>query len=179
MRKIVFAAGIAAGLALLTPAVASAGTAPVKQTLSVTVSGNSITLQGTCAGSGVYASGDYGYPHGHEPLGNGGAMKVDGHRQTATFQNIKAGKYVAFMWCEDSGKSTVVDFSIPAAKKTEKQEPARTNQVAKKPVGAPQTGGGPADDSGVDPLLVAGGAVGVTAAAGAGFWLLRRRRASA
>lgn len=138
MRKIVLSAGIAAGFALLMPAVASASTVPVKQTLSVTVSGNSITLHGTCAGSGVYASGDYGYPQGHEPLGNGGRMKADGHRQTATFRNIKPGKYEAFMWCEDSGKSTVVNFAISGVKK----EPAKTSQVTKKPQGAPQTGDG-------------------------------------
>jgi hypothetical protein len=175
MRKIAVVAGVAVGTALFFPAVASAGS--VAESLSVKVSGTTATLHGTCVGTNVQAEGNYGVRNGHEPYGTG-VMKADGHRQTITFENIKPGKYIAFMFCADrtDGKSTIVDFTIPG-KKPAAGSPAAP-QVSKKPQGAPQTGGGPADDeTGSGPLVVAGSAAGVAAVAGAGFWLLRRRRA--
>ncbi|MFJ1760376.1 hypothetical protein ACIOD2_08675 [Amycolatopsis sp. NPDC088138] len=187
MREIAAIAGIAAGVALLFPAVASAGTA--EQSLSVKVSGTSVTLHGTCVGENVHAEGNYGVRNGHEPI-EAGVMKADGHRQVITFEHIKPGKYIAFMSCADqpSGESTIVDFTIssgkPTSTPTAKPKPETTTaapaapQVVKTPAGAPQTGGGPADDgSGPGVLAVGGSAAGLAAAAGAGFWFVRRRRA--
>ncbi|SFW64012.1 hypothetical protein [Amycolatopsis australiensis] len=172
MRKIIVAAGVAAGAVLFFPAVASAGSPG----LSVSVSGTTATLHGTCVGNNVVAEGNYGIRNGHEPYG-AGVMKADGHRQTITFENIKPGKYIAFMFCHDQkdGNSTVVDFIIPG--KPAPRPATAAPQVAKKPQGAPQTGGGPGDDEGgIGPLVVGGSAAGVAAVAGAGFWLRRRRR---
>ena len=178
MRKIAVAAGIAAGTVLFFPAVASADSAG--ESLSVKVSGTTATLHGTCVGNNVLAEGNYGVRNGHEPYG-AGPMKAAGHRQTITFENIKPGKYIAWISCHDraDGRSTIVDFTISGNKPTAPSSTAApVPQVGKKPQGAPQTGGGPADDeSGSGPLVVGGSAAAVAAVAGAGFWLLRRRRA--
>jgi hypothetical protein len=191
MRKTAAIAGVATGIALFFPAVASAGT--VQQGLTVKVSGTSATLNGTCVGENVRAEGNYGVRNGHEPI-EAGVMKADGHRQTITFENIKPGKYVAFMFCADQPgeKATITGFTISGKSATtptpttsaSAPKPATTTarpaspQVAAKPQGAPQTGGGPADDgSGPGALAVGGAAAGVAAVVGAGFWLARRRRA--
>ncbi|MCI2418198.1 hypothetical protein MOQ72_12235 [Saccharopolyspora sp. K220] len=56
-------------------------------------------------------------------------------------------------------------------------EPTR-GQVSQRPVGAPQTGGGP-EESGINPVAVGGAAAGVIAVGGGAALALRRRRAAA
>ena len=131
MRKTAAIAGVATGIALFFPAVASAGT--VEQSLTVKVSGTSATLNGTCVGENVRAEGNYGVRNGHEPI-EAGVMKADGHRQTITFKNIKPGKYVAFMFCADQPgeKATITGFTISTGKPETTPTPT-TSASAPKP----------------------------------------------
>ncbi|MEV6233398.1 hypothetical protein AB0L88_36585 [Saccharopolyspora shandongensis] len=63
--------------------------------------------------------------------------------------------------------------STPAVPK-----PATGDQVRQRPVGAPETGGGPVE-SGFDPAVLGGAAAAVAVAGGGAALVLRRRRASA
>ncbi|SDZ24261.1 hypothetical protein SAMN05421504_11151 [Amycolatopsis xylanica] len=190
IRKSVVVAGAAAGFALLSPVAALAGNAPLHQeSLSVSISGSTVTLHATCAKPNEEAEGMYGQ---HVELGAGvierAPMKADGYKQTVSFKNLKPGKYYALALCgsDTGGKGPAVDFTMPApAKETAKPKPqpaaeTKAPQVAAKPSGAPQTGGGTsADEGGIGTAAIAGGAAAVAGAGGLGFWALRRRRTQA
>ncbi|SDX33139.1 hypothetical protein SAMN05421504_1021061 [Amycolatopsis xylanica] len=183
IRKSVVIAGMAAGFALLSPVAALAGDHVVDHNLKVSVSGSTVTLQGSCAKPNEQAQGHYGVRNGHEPIGIE-AMKANGTKQTLSFKGVKPGKYIAWMFCDSdsapnggsiSGK--LVDFTVGAPKPaTETKAPqTKAPQVAEKPKGAPQTGGGAeaADDAGIG--TAAAGAAAALAIGGGGFFALRRR----
>ncbi len=191
LRRIAAAAGVAAGFALLSPVVASAadGTSTGNPTsMKVTVSGSTVTMTGTCTTEGVKAEGGYGVHRGHEPL-DWGVMTADGKKQSVTFKGVRPGNYEAIMFCHESGPVTadvVRAFTVgkpaqsaPSSRPAKPAQPAAkpAPQVAVKPQGAPQTGGGPADDESAATPLLAGGAIALVGAAGAGAWALRRRAA--
>ena len=146
MRRVLAAVGVAAGCVLLTPVVASAAEPPTgtPASMKVTVSGSTVTITGTCVTSGVKAEGHYGKHDGHEPIDTG-VMKVNGKKQSITFTGVRPGSYEAVMFCDEGGYGThqgaVRNFTVGKPAKA-KSAP----QVAVKPQGAPQTGGGPADD---------------------------------
>ncbi|MGW4060908.1 hypothetical protein ACWEGE_21665 [Amycolatopsis sp. NPDC004747] len=183
LRVIAAAAGVAAGFVLLSPVVASAAETPTgaPASMKVTVSGSTVTITGTCVTSGVQAEASYGVHNGHEPL-DANVMKAVGKGYSLTFEGVRPGTYEAVMFCHEGGpgshpggiRAFTVGKPAPSAKPAQPAaKPAP--QVGVKPQGAPQTGGGPADDeSGATPL-VAGGAVVLVGAAGA--WALRRRAA--
>ncbi|MGW3965290.1 hypothetical protein ACWED2_36115 [Amycolatopsis sp. NPDC005003] len=188
LGRISAAVGVAAGLALLSPVVASAAETPTgtPTSMKVAVSGSTVTITGTCVASGVQAEAGYGVHNGHEPL-DWNVMKADGKSYSLTFKGVRPGNYEAVMFCQEGGPGDhpggIRPFTVgkPAkpAPSTRPAQPAvkPAPQVGVKPQGAPQTGGGPADDdSGATPL-VAGGAVALVGAAGAGAWVLRRRAA--
>ena len=88
----------------------------------------------------------------------------------STFQvmpQAKPGGHVVTMSCGD--KSADAKFQVVLKE-------AAPKQVAKVPAGAPQTGGGPADDTSNGPA-VAAAAMGVLALGGTGLVVARRRRA--
>ncbi|MFB9689129.1 hypothetical protein [Amycolatopsis plumensis] len=192
LRVIAAAAGVAAGFVVLSPVVASAAETPTgtPTTMKVTVSGSTVTITGTCVTKGVQAEAGYGTHNGHEPLG-WNVMKADGKSYSLTFTGVRAGTYEAIMYCVEGGPGEhpggIRAFTVgKPAKPAPSTKPAPSKptqptqtapQVGVKPQGAPQTGGGPADDeSGATPLLV-GGAVALVGATGAGAWVLRRRAA--
>lgn len=173
IRKSVVIAGMAAGFALLSPVAALAGDHGVDHKLTISVS-----LHGTCAKPNEHAEGNYGVQNGHEPIGTV-TMKTNGTKQSISFKGVKPGKYIAWMFCDSDGEgsqptinSKQVAFTVPAPKPaTETKAP----QVAEKPKGAPQTGGGAeaADDAGIG--TAAAGAAAALALGGGGFFALRRR----
>jgi hypothetical protein len=187
IRTTIVSAGLAAGFALVSPIAAVAatdgtGTAPppAKETMTLSVSGNRLTINGTCTATGVLAEAGYGVHNGHEPV-QAGPMTANGYHQTITFTDVRPGTYEAYMYChnQSDGQSLVKKFTIPAATKPARTETPTTArkapQVAVRPQGAPETGGGPADD-GTDPTgFVLGGVAVFASAGGAGFWALRRR----
>ncbi|WIX93080.1 hypothetical protein [Amycolatopsis sp. DG1A-15b] len=186
LRVIAAAAGVAAGFVLLSPVVASAAEGNVAS-VHVDVSGSTVTLTVTCVAIGVPAEAHYFARSGDRELG-GGSLAPKGNKRSITFKGVQPGDYRAEVYCDKADKdfAGVTRFFVvpkPApgkpAQPTKPAQPAvkPAPQVAAKPQGAPQTGGGPADDeSGATPL-VAGGAVALVGAAGAGAWVLRRRAA--
>jgi len=185
VRVIGGAAGVAAGLVLLTPVVASAAETPTgtPTSMKVTVSGSTVTIAGTCVTSGVQAEAGYGVHGGHEPLG-WNVMKADGKSYSLTFKGVRPGNYEAVMFCQEGGpgnhpggiRAFTVGKPAKPAPSTQPAKPAQpAPQVGVKPQGAPQTGGGPAEDGAGAAPLVVGGAVALVGAAGAGAWVLRRR----
>jgi hypothetical protein len=185
-RKSFALAGLVTGFVVLSPVAAFAGNNTQTETLSVSISGSSVTLHGTCSPATTRAEGAYGVERGHEPY-NTGLMAMKGGKQTITFADVKAGNYIAFMFCVEpneptgSGDSTVKAFTMPApqkpAKPVTKPEPVVQEQVAKKPQGAPDTGGGPVEEGSDVALLAAGGAAAAAGVGGLAFFALRRRRA--
>ncbi|MGW4060909.1 hypothetical protein ACWEGE_21670 [Amycolatopsis sp. NPDC004747] len=190
LGKISAAVGVAAGLALLSPVVASAAEAPEGPPPSMEVKvdvDNNVSIEGTCFNSGDEAEAGYG-ERGRK-LSEFNEMIKDGNTRYVVFKHVEPGNYEAYMYCHKSGQGSARAeraFTVgkpakpaPSAKPTQPAKPAAkpAPQVGVKPQGAPQTGGGPADDeSGATPL-VAGGAVALVGAAGAGAWVLRRRAA--
>lgn len=105
--------------------------------------GGTLTVSTTCD---TRAEANYGVRGGHQPYDTK-TMVAQGKKRTATFQlpsTLKPGKYVAWVFCEGSGngqdsvQAPLTDFLVVA-------NGAVPPQVTKKPVGAPQTGGGPVD----------------------------------
>jgi hypothetical protein len=142
MRRVLAAVGVAAGCVLLSPVVATAAEAE-NPTMKVAVSGSTVTITALCDISGVLAEGGYGTPRGHEPIG-WDVMKANGKKRSITFTGVRPGNYVASMYCHEGGPG-----SGGAVRKFTVGKPAKAKsapQVAVKPQGAPQTGGGPADD---------------------------------
>ncbi|QKV74711.1 hypothetical protein [Amycolatopsis sp. Hca4] len=176
MRRVLAAVGVAAGFALLSPITASAAEKPENPTMKVTVSGSVVTISAVCDTAGTTAEGGYAEPRGHEPIG-WGVMKASGKKRSITFTGVRPGNYVASMYCHEGGPGSggaVRNFTVGKPVKP----PVKTApQVAVKPQGAPQTGGGPADDEsgGVAPLVAGGGALALLGAGGA--VALRRRAA--
>jgi hypothetical protein len=191
MRRTLVVAGVSVGCVLLSPVAASAdGPIPGKPTtMSTSVSGNSVTITGTCAASGVDAIASYDVYRGQEPK-QSGLMYRNGKRYSITFGGVWPGWYVATMQCLDGGNGSayrtfsvgILDTPTPTPAPTKptpkptKPKPKPAPQVVVKPQGAPQTGGGPADDGSAVPALVAGGAIVLVGAGGA--WALRRRASS-
>ncbi|WP_143263946.1 hypothetical protein [Amycolatopsis kentuckyensis] len=141
MRRVLAAVGVAAGCVLLSPVVVSAAEAE-NPTMKVTVSGGTVTITALCDLGGDLAEGGYAKPRGHEPIG-WGVMKENGKKRSITFTGVRPGSYVASMFCHKGGPGSggaVRNFTVG---KPAKAKPAP--QVAVKPQGAPQTGGGPAD----------------------------------
>ncbi|MFD8492431.1 hypothetical protein [Amycolatopsis sp. NPDC059657] len=178
IRKSVVIAGMAAGFALLSPVAALAGDQGVDHKLTISVSGSTITLHGTCAKPNEHAEGNYGVPNGHEPFG-AGTMKANGIKQSISFKGVKPGKYIAWMFCDSDGEgsqgtinSKQVAFTVAAPKPAAE---TKAPQVAEKPKGAPQTGGGAeaANDAGIGTAALGAGAA--LALGGGGFFALRRR----
>ncbi|KDN19017.1 hypothetical protein DV20_27810 [Amycolatopsis rifamycinica] len=166
---------MAAGCVLLSPVVASAAETPTGNptSMKVTVSGSTVTIAGTCVTSGAKAEAGYGVHRGHEPIDTG-LMKANGKKQSITFTGVRPGNYEAAMYCHEGGPGSagvVRNFTVG---KPGKPKPAP--QVAVKPQGAPQTGGGPADEESAAPALLAGGAIALVGAGGA---VALRRRAAA
>ncbi|MGW3965291.1 hypothetical protein ACWED2_36120 [Amycolatopsis sp. NPDC005003] len=162
-------------MALLSPVAASAAEARMMgdpTSMLITVSGSTVTITATCVNSGVKAEVGIGLADGQERI-DYHVMKADGKKQSFTFNGVRPGRYHANLSCIEhtegfGGLLRAFTVGTPA-------KPKSAPQVAVKPQGAPQTGGGPADDdSGATPL-VAGGAVALMGAAGA--WVLRRRAA--
>ncbi|MEV5718696.1 hypothetical protein AB0L41_32820 [Amycolatopsis mediterranei] len=200
MGRIAAAAGVAAGFVLLSPVVASAAEAPTgnPESMKVTVSGTAMTVTGTCLTEGMTAEAGYRVHGGHEPPKWGvdwGYMEMVGKRQSITFKGVRPGTYEVTMFCHEGGPLTAnsvqtITVGKPAkpAQSTQPAKPAPATQPAKpavkpapqvgvKPQGAPQTGGGPADDESTATPLLAGGAIALVGAAGAGALVLRRRAA--
>ncbi|WP_370945861.1 hypothetical protein AB5J62_43320 [Amycolatopsis sp. cg5] len=174
---------MAAGFALLSPVAALAGSPGVDHKLNISVSGSTVTLSGVCAKPNDHAEGNYGVRNGHEPYGTG-TMKANGNKQTISFKGVKPGKYIAWMFCDSDAEgssgtinSKEVAFTVGAPKPaTETKAPqTKAPQVAEKPKGAPQTGGGAeaAADAGIG--TAAAGAAAALAIGGGGFFALRRR----
>lgn len=187
MRRTLVVAGVSAGCVLLSPIVASADKAyPGNPTsMKVTVKGNAVTITGTCETADVRALATYDYYRGQSPVQQG-VMVQNGNRHTITFTGVQAGVWYATMSCLEGGTgSWWRQFTVgvtgtptptkPTPKPT-KPKPKPAPQVAVKPHGAPQTGGGPADDGSAAPALVAGGVLVLAGAGGA--WALRRRNAA-
>lgn len=180
IRKSVVIAGMAAGFALLSPVAALAGSPNgVEKSLSISVSGSTVTLNGVCAEDKVGARWGWGVKNGHEPFGEG-RMKSSGHKQTASFKVSKPGNYVAWFACDEMGEQGAEPMEKPFTVSPPQKETVKPKapQVAEKPKGAPQTGGGAeaADDAGIG--TAAAGAAAALAVGGAGFFALRRRRAN-
>ncbi|GHG29156.1 hypothetical protein [Amycolatopsis bullii] len=184
LRVIAAAAGVAAGFVLLSPVVASAAEAPTGNVASVhvAVAGSTVTVTATCVASGVPADASYFARSGDRVLG-GGPLTLNGNKRSITFKGVRPGDYRTEVFCDTHDKDfagVTRFFTVPKpAPSTQSAKPAAkpAPQVGAKPQGAPQTGGGPADDeSGATPLLV-GGAVALVGAAGAGAVVLRRRAA--
>jgi len=193
MRRTLFAAGVSAGCVLLSPVVASADEAyPGNPTsMNVTVSGSSVTITGTCATADVKAEAAYDFYRGQRPVQQG-VMTQNGNKHSITFDWVEPGVWYATMSCLEGGTGswwrmftvgtpdtptpTKPTLTKPTPKpKPTKPKPKPAPQVAVKPQGAPQTGGGPADDESAVPALVAGGAILLVGAGGA---VVLRRRAS-
>jgi len=187
LGRISAAVGVAAGLALLSPVVASAAEASAGPPPSMKVKvdeDNNVSIEGTCFNSEDEAEAGYG-ERGQKLIELNDMIK-DGNTRYVVFKHVLPGKYEANMYCHKIGQGSARadrTFTVgkpakpaPSAKPTQPAvKPAP--QVGVKPQGAPQTGGGPADDeSGATPF-VAGGAVALVGAAGAGALVLRRRRA--
>ncbi|MBE8524051.1 hypothetical protein ILP97_42360 [Amycolatopsis sp. H6(2020)] len=187
MRRIWVVAGVSAGCVLLSPVVASADEPyPGNPTsMKVTVKGNTVTITGTCATDAVRALATYDYYRGQSPIQQG-VMVQEGNKHYITFTGVQPGVWYATMSCLDGGtgswsrKFTVGITGTPTptkpTPKPTKPKPKPAPQVAVKPQGAPQTGGGPADDGSAASALVAGGAIVLVGAGGA--WALRRRASS-
>lgn len=187
MRRILAVAGVSAGCVLLSPVVASAQDPyPGSPTsMTVTVAGNAVTIKGTCAADGVEAEAGYDFYRGQRPI-ESGVMTLTGKTYSITFTGVQPGAYVATMYCRDGGTgSRSQHFTVgKPAQSTPTPTPAKPTaakpaakpapQVAVKPHGAPQTGGGPAEDESGGTALVAGGAIALV---GASTWTLRRRSA--
>ncbi|WP_242546524.1 LPXTG cell wall anchor domain-containing protein [Amycolatopsis sp. MtRt-6] len=116
-------------------------------------------------------------------------MKQNGNKHSITFTGVQPGVWYATMSCLEGGtgswwrKFTVGEPGTPTptkptpTKPTPKPtKPKPAPQVAVKPQGAPQTGGGPAENESTAPALVAAGAILLVGAGGA---VVLRRRASA
>jgi hypothetical protein len=128
MRRVVGSSVVvAAALALAVPVVAAAD----KPAMSVKVSGNAMTISGTCPKGGKEAEGWYGKPNGHEPIKTG-AMKNNNGNFSITFAGVAPGTYDVVMGCQSASDTAVKRVSV-AAKKA----------VKKTPKGAAKTGGGP------------------------------------
>ena len=96
----------------------------------------------------------------------------------STFQvmpQAKPGGHVVTMSCGDKSADAWSLSSQPLPIEVVLKE-AAPKQVTKVPAGAPQTGGGPADDTSNGPA-VAAAAMGVLALGGTGLVVARRRRA--
>ncbi|WP_152603765.1 hypothetical protein [Amycolatopsis rifamycinica] len=94
-------------------------------------------------------------------------MTRNGKRYSITFTGVWPGYYVATMHCLDGGNgSGYRNFTVgildtptptkptstkPAPTKAKPAKPKPAPQVAVKPHGAPQTGGGPADEESAAP----------------------------
>lgn len=196
MRRTLVAAGVSAGCVLLSPVVASAaeGVPGNPTSMHVKVSGTTVTVTGTCPTEGVEAEASYDIYRGQFPK-QLGLMTKKGKTYTRTFTDVPPDYWQATMVCLDgSNGHAIVRFRVgvpplpgwgedtPApTKPTPKPKPTKSKpkpapQVVVKPQGAPQTGGGPADDGAAVPALVAGGAIVLVGAGGA--WVLRRRAAA-
>ncbi len=191
--KISAAVGVAAGLALLSPVVASAAEGNVAS-VHVDVSGSVVTLTVTCVASGVPAEAHYFARSGDRALG-GGFLAPKGNKLSIMFKGVQPGDYRAEIHCDTADKDFagvtrlfVVPKPAQPGKPAQSTQPTKPTQPAAKPTqtapqvgvkpqGAPQTGGGPADDESTATPLLAGGAVALVGAAGAGAWVLRRRAA--
>ncbi|MGW3965289.1 hypothetical protein ACWED2_36110 [Amycolatopsis sp. NPDC005003] len=187
LRVIAAAAGAAAGFVLLSPVVASAAEVPTGNVASVNVavSGSTVTVTATCVASGVPAEAQYYARSGDAVLG-GGFMATNGNKHSITFKGVRPGDYRAEVYCDTADKDfAAVNRFFTVGKPAQPGKPAPSTQPAVKPApqvgvkpqGAPQTGGGPAEDGSGAAPLVAGGAVALVGAAGAGALVLRRRRA--
>lgn len=198
MRRSFAAAGVAAGCVLVSPVVASAaeGVPGNPTSMSVKVSGTTVTVTGTCPTEGVEAQAYYDIYRGQFPK-QLGLMTKKGKVYSRTFTNVAPDYWEATMICLDGGNghairrfrvgvppipgwgdppaSTKPTHTKPAPKPT-KPQPKPAPQVVVKPHGAPQTGGGPADDGSAAPALVAGGALVLVGAGSA--WAVRRRNAA-
>ncbi|HET6705569.1 hypothetical protein, partial [Amycolatopsis sp.] len=162
MRRSIATAGVAAGCVLLSPAVASADEAyPGNPTsMEVTVSGTSVTITGTCATDDVKAEAGYDFYRGQRPVQHG-VMTQNRNKHSITFTGVEPGVWYATMSCLEGGtgswsrKFTVGMPGTPTptkpTPKPTKPKPKPAPQVAVKPQGAPQTGGGPADDGSAAP----------------------------
>ncbi|MFF1606758.1 hypothetical protein ACFVYA_03170 [Amycolatopsis sp. NPDC058278] len=178
--------GVAAGFVLLSPVVASAAEAPTGNPTSMKVEvdeADNVTIEGTCVNSAVEAEAGYRVPGGHQPILYSDLI-TGGKTGYVVFKHVPPGKYEAYIYCHEGGpgdhRGPVRTFTVgkpakpaPSAKPAAKPAP----QVGVKPQGAPQTGGGPADDESAATPLLAGGAIALVGAAGAGALVLRRRAA--
>jgi hypothetical protein len=182
MGRIAAAVGVAAGLALLSPGVASAAD---PTSMKITVSGSTVTIAATCATSGAKAEVGIGVADGQERI-DYHVMTVDRKKQSYTFKGVRPGKYYANISCLENTegfagllRAFTVGKPATSAPSTQPAKPAvkPAPQVGVKPQGAPQTGGGPADDDSVAMPLLAGGGIALVGAAGAGVLVLRRRAA--
>ncbi|MFB9689130.1 hypothetical protein [Amycolatopsis plumensis] len=179
LGKISAVVGVAAGLALLSPVAASAGEARMMgdpTSMVVTVSGSTVTITATCVNSGVKAEVGIGLSEGQKHI-DYHVMKVDGKKQSFTFTGVRPGRYRANLSCIEHTEGFGGLMRAFTVEKPAKPAPNPSPQVGVKPKGAPQTGGGPADDESTATPLVAGGAVALVGATGAGAWVLRRRAA--
>ncbi|WIX93079.1 hypothetical protein [Amycolatopsis sp. DG1A-15b] len=185
--------GAAAGFALLSPVVASAAEAPTDYptSMEVVVEGNAVEVKGECSSGDVEAEAGYRVPGRNAPIDHN-VMLTNGKTKYVPFKMVSPGRYEAYMVCyEDRPGSPVVvrTFTVgkpakpaPSTKPTQSAKPTQpaakpAPQVGVKPQGAPQTGGGPADDESAATPLLAGGAIALVGAAGAGALVLRRRAA--
>ncbi len=163
MRRSIATAGVAASCVLLTSAVASAGEPGNPTSMNVKVSGTTVTVTGTCPTEGVEAEASYDIYRGQMPK-QLGLMTKKGKIYSRTFTNVAPDYWQATMVCLDGSNGHATRRFIvgvpplpgwpetptptptkPAPKPT-KPKPKPAPQVAVKPHGAPQTGGGPADD---------------------------------
>jgi hypothetical protein len=200
MRRSFAAAGVAATCVLVSPVVASAaeGVPGNPTSMNVKVSGTTVTVTGTCPTEGVQAEASYDIYRGQWPR-QLGLMTKKGKIYTRTFTEVPPDYWEATMVCLDGSNGhatrrfrvgvppgpgwentpgpTEPTPTKPTTKPT-KSKPKPAPQVAVKPQGAPQTGGGPVDDESGVPALVAGGAILLVGAGGAGTWVLRRRNAA-
>ncbi len=185
MRRIAAAVGVAAGFVLLSPVVASAAEAPTGNPTSMKVEvddADNVTIEGTCVNSAVQAEAGYRVPGGHRPILHGDLI-MQGKTGSVTYKHVPPGKYEAYIYCYEGGpgdhRGPVRTFTV--GKSAQSAQPAKPTQTAPqvgvKPQGAPQTGGGPADDESTATPLLVGGAIALVGATGAGALVLRRRAA--
>lgn len=181
IRHAFFAGLTAAALALL-PATAFATEAPEKPkgtkfwvSPKTVEAGGKVTAQGRCVtphGFSIIA------PDGFRQVSDKSVERAGGTDVKVTYQvqpSVKPGDHLFVMLCDTVEPAATVKV-VPAVKKEPVKKEA-TKQVSKVPAGAPQTGGGPVEESAPAGWLVAGVAGAGVAGAG-GALMLRRRPAS-
>lgn len=124
-RVVGMSAVAVAALAIAAPSIASAD-APA---MSVTMSGNTVTISGTCPKGGTDAEAWYGVSGGQSRAIASKKMTNKSGKLSATFSGVAPGTYDAVMGCQSATDTAVQRFTVSGKKK---------------PKGAPKTGGGPA-----------------------------------